>query len=281
MVPRWIGARRLAGLRAVALLGVLETGVLSAWLALGAGCTRAGPCALLRGIPEGEFLGLPLPVLGFAAYSTVAWLALEERGPRRGSLRSWFLVCVSLGMTIVSLFLVQRMVGAEVACPWCLVSALLSTVLGLLAFPWDESAVARVRALGGGLVLGLVVSAALAHRPARAELSEVEQSKLVALANELRISGARLHGAWWCLDCRRQRELFGPRGESLLPYVEVGTGEDPPELETLPTWEIDGCLYPGVRAPEDLAKLLGIAEVAREKRQATAGWQPPAPCARE
>ena len=42
----------------------------------------------------------------------------------------------------------------------------------------------------------------------------------IALANHLRKKGVKMHGAFWCGACTRQKELFGQQAFAKLRYIE-------------------------------------------------------------
>lgn len=75
------------------------------------------------------------------------------------------------------------------------------------------------------------------------------------LARHLRASGARLHGVWWCVTCREQKELFGDAA-TLLPYVEGNGGDS--TLTGFPTWVIKGRRIEGALPLDSLAARSGF-----------------------
>lgn len=88
-----------------------------------------------------------------------------------------------------------------------------------------------------------------------------------ALARHLQRTGATLYGTYWCDDCKRQLERFGAAA-SYLRVVECDPKGDNPQpdlcarasVETYPTWEIDGQLYPQVLSLREIAEVSAFAD---------------------
>jgi glutaredoxin len=82
----------------------------------------------------------------------------------------------------------------------------------------------------------------------------------LALAQHLTKTGAKMYGTFWCPYCHRQQELFGGAA-SQVPVVECdpkGTDAQPEScasanVQSFPTWKINGQLYRGLRSLEELA----------------------------
>lgn len=87
----------------------------------------------------------------------------------------------------------------------------------------------------------------------------------IALARHLTQIGAKEYIAWWCPHCHEQKQLFGKQAYSEINHIECDPdGKNPrPDLceaakvQSYPSWEIKGQLYPGVKSLEELAKLSG------------------------
>ncbi|MGL6345058.1 MAG: vitamin K epoxide reductase family protein, partial [Waterburya sp.] len=85
----------------------------------------------------------------------------------------------------------------------------------------------------------------------------------IALAKHLTEIGAKKYGAFWCPHCYEQKELFGKEAFEEIDYIECDPqGENPQrdtciaaKIQSFPTWEIDGKLYPGTKTLDELAKL--------------------------
>jgi len=89
----------------------------------------------------------------------------------------------------------------------------------------------------------------------------------IGLAKHLTDTGAVMYGTYRCGYCNYQKQLFGDAFE-YVTYVECDpTGKDAqPALctakgvEVVPTWEIGGKLYPGLKPLESLAQLSGYKD---------------------
>jgi glutaredoxin len=87
-------------------------------------------------------------------------------------------------------------------------------------------------------------------------------SAKAALASHLTQSGAKLYSVYWCPYCKRQKEMFG-EAASKLPLIECDPkGQNPQtalctraNIQSFPTWEIQGKFYRGMMPLEDLAAL--------------------------
>lgn len=87
----------------------------------------------------------------------------------------------------------------------------------------------------------------------------------IALARHLTQVGAKEYIAWWCPHCHEQKQLFGKQAYSEINHIECDPdGKDArpdlcqaASLESYPSWEINGKLYPGVKSLEELSELSG------------------------
>ena len=89
----------------------------------------------------------------------------------------------------------------------------------------------------------------------------------LALASHLQSSGAKFYGAYWCRYCGSQRVMFGAEGAGKLPYVECASDgyqsasaacRAKAQVNSYPTWEIDGKFYRGMQEFDELAVLSGF-----------------------
>ena len=95
------------------------------------------------------------------------------------------------------------------------------------------------------------------------EINTVSGEADIALAKHLTATGAKKYGAFWCPHCFEQKQLFGKEGFAEVDYVECDPqGENPQRdaciakgIQSFPTWEIDGKLYPGTKVLDELAEL--------------------------
>ncbi len=89
------------------------------------------------------------------------------------------------------------------------------------------------------------------------------ESAEVELARYLTALGVKVYGSETCPFTRLQRQLFGEVGFKQLNYVECSPKSQQAQLglcqaihlQQTPTWEINGRLYQGVRALDQLARL--------------------------
>jgi hypothetical protein len=84
-----------------------------------------------------------------------------------------------------------------------------------------------------------------------------------SLAEHLAKSDAKFYGASWCPHCSEQKHLFGS-SEKRIPYVECSPGgPKAPQaqackdknIQSYPTWIINGERYTGVQPLNTLAQL--------------------------
>jgi uncharacterized membrane protein len=95
------------------------------------------------------------------------------------------------------------------------------------------------------------------------EITTISGEAEIALAKHLTEIGAKKYGAFWCPHCYEQKELFGKEAFKEIDYIECDPqGENPQrdvciaaKIQSFPTWEIDGKLYPGTKLLDELAKL--------------------------
>lgn len=95
------------------------------------------------------------------------------------------------------------------------------------------------------------------------DLTTTSGAAEIALAEHLAAIGAKKYGAFWCPHCYEQKQLFGKEAFSKIDYVECDPqGQDPQReaclatgIQSYPTWQINGELYPGTKTPAELAEL--------------------------
>jgi glutaredoxin len=167
--------------------------------------------------------------------------------------------------------------GIRDCCPFCILSAALSTalfVLSLVGGDWED----RGQLVFSGVITALLVGvialgwAASVGRPAvesgpgvapvvRSDSSAAQ----IALAEHLSASGAKLYTAYWCPHCHEQKELFGRQATEKLDVIECASDGrnsqkqlcEAKKIEGYPTWEINGQLDSGVKPLAKLAELSG------------------------
>ncbi|CAI5463072.1 unnamed protein product [Closterium sp. Yama58-4] len=266
------------------------TSLLRSWRG-GRACPINESCTDVLNSPYASLFGIPLPVFGFAAYSTVALLTYLSRPsspqtPLEASTLSstarWLLLSLTAAMATTSGYLMfilaTELDGAF--CLYCVTSATLSTLLFALtvkSFSWRELQQALLPQLA--LVTATAVALSLSFADVRdteidlaaiePEVTTVSTPVRVQLAKHLSNVGAKLYGAFWCSHCYEQKQAFGAEASKYLPYVEcypegfragvklAKTCQDA-NIEGFPTWIIDGQVLPGEQDLDELARLTGF-----------------------
>ena len=90
----------------------------------------------------------------------------------------------------------------------------------------------------------------------------------IALAKHLSKKGVKMHGAFWCGYCGRQKELFGQQAFAKIRYIECdprGNNPNPQAcnqagVKGFPTWTFpNGQTFGGLTSLSDLANASGYA----------------------
>jgi len=232
-----------------------------------AGCTAGSGCDVVLGSQWSRLFGLPTSFWGFLAYAALGAIAFIKRADvhwKLGWIVSLFGVLYSVYLTGVSL------VELKAACPYCLSSLVLMIAIlsvttyqrpaGLAVFSWTSWLLKTVSA---GLVFVLFMHLYYAGIGGNAA---VEDPQLRALVQHLKKIDAKFYGASWCPHCKEQKKLFGAAADR-LPYVECSLpGPGGPQapicrsmnIQSYPTWIINGRRHERVLMPEELAKLSGF-----------------------
>ena len=276
----------------LATIGAIDTGsiTLKKWGVLASlSCNSQGffgcnGCEKVLSSDWGSLLGQPLSLFGFLAYAAMLLMAvvpLVLQGEARQNLAQpswWGMALLGTGMTVFSAVLIGVMAFAiRDCCPFCILSALLSTallVLSLLGGDWEDRGQLIFRGLITALVVGVIGLgwAASVGQPAvetgkgvpppvRAEST----AATIALAEQLTAKGAKMYTAYWCPHCHDQKELFGREATEKLTVIECAPDGrnsqkelcDAKKIEGYPTWEINGSLDSGVKPLLKLAELIG------------------------
>ena len=103
-------------------------------------------------------------------------------------------------------------------------------------------------------------------------ISTDSSTRAMTLANDLKSLDARMYGAYWCSHCYDQKETLGKQAFSKLEYIECskdGVNSQnklckSKEVPGYPTWEINGKLYPGEQALEELEELVSNIKAGKE-----------------
>ena len=276
----------------LATIGVIDTGsiTLSKWGWIGdLSCSSTGlfgcnGCEKVLSSAWGSLLGQPLALFGLLGYGAVLLMAvvpLVLQGDLRVSFgqKSWWgLFLLSTGMAVFSGVLMGVMAfGIRDCCPFCILSAGLSTalfVLSLIGGDWED----RGQLIFSGVITALLVGviglgwAASVGRPVVDSAPGVappvrseSNAGQIALAEHLTASGAKIYTAYWCPHCHDQKELFGRQATEKLTVVECAPDGrnsqrelcEAKKIEGYPTWEINGQLDSGVKPLAKLAEASG------------------------
>ena len=276
----------------LATIGVIDTGsiTLQKWGLLGElSCSSQGffgcnGCEKVLSSAWGSLFGQPLALFGCLAYGAILLLAVAPlvlQGEARVTLgqRSWWgLFLLSTAMAVFSGVLLGVMAfGIRDCCPFCILSALLSTslfVLSLVGGDWEDRGQLVFRGVITALLVGVIGLgwAASVGQPAvetgkgvAPAVTSASTPATIALAEPLTASGARLYTAYWCPHCHEQKELFGREATEKLTVIECapdGKGSqrelcEAQKIEGYPTWEINGQLDSGVKPLAKLAQMSG------------------------
>ena len=275
----------------LASIGAVDTGLitLKRWqIVPELACPVTGDgCDIVLNSPWATVLGQPLALFGFLAYGAVLALAVvpllvPKQNRWQLNRTTWpLLMPLCLAMAVFSLSLVVLMVvEIQAFCFFCLLSAILSVLLFLIALlghSWEDLGAQVFRAL----IITLVVAVAsfawiqashpndqVANRDGRRPpaITTSSNATQIALAEHLNATGAVVYTAYWCPACRVQKELFGKQAAKRLAIVECaqdGYNAQPQlceakDIQSYPTWEIDGeLLTPGIKNPQALADASG------------------------
>ena len=273
----------------LATIGVIDTGsiTLKTWGLLGAlSCSSQGffgcnGCEKVLASAWGSLFGQPLALFGCLAYAAVLLLAVGplvlqgEARVKLGQSSWWGLFLLSTGMAVFSAVLLGVMAfGIRDCCPFCILSALLSTalfVLSLIGGDWEDRGQLVFRGvitalLVGVLGLGWAASVGKPAAPLGKGVAPAVQAASspakIALAEHLTASGAALYTAYWCPHCHEQKELFGREATAKLKVIECAPdGQnsqkalcDAKKIEGFPSWEINGTVNSGVKPLAKLAE---------------------------
>ena len=80
----------------------------------------------------------------------------------------------------------------------------------------------------------------------------VGESESYEVAKCLEEAGATFYSAEYCLDCKKQEDMFGKDFERISQTKCGNTGELCNNIREVPAWYIDGKLYDGVQSLESL-----------------------------
>jgi uncharacterized membrane protein/glutaredoxin len=276
----------------LATIGVIDTGsiTLKKWGLLGVlSCSSQGffgcnGCEKVLSSAWGSLFGQPLSLFGCLAYAAVLLLAVGplvlqgEARVKLGQSSWWGLFLISTAMAVFSAVLLGVMAfGIRDCCPFCILSASLSTalfVLSLIGGDWEDRGQLVFRGVITALLVGVLGLgwAASVGKPAAPlgkgvapAVQAVSSPAKIALAEHLTASGAAIYTAYWCPHCHEQKELFGREATAKLKVIECAPDGrnsqkalcDAKKIEGFPTWEINGTLDSGVKPLAKLAEASG------------------------
>ncbi|MDY7013057.1 MAG: vitamin K epoxide reductase family protein, partial [Cyanobacteriota bacterium] len=293
-IHRW--SRPIIG--AIATVGAVLTGYLTVTKLTGGevGCAAgaaadAASCSDVLNSAYATVFGLPLSLFGFLAYAGMTTFALaplainrETSKELRNKLEEWtwlFLLMGSTSMAVFSGYLMYVLAAKlQIACPYCIGSALFSLsllVLTLFGREWEDLGqvaftgviVAMVTLVGtlavyanvdggettadGRTAIPLDFNAANIVEGKGWEITTTSGPAETSLAEHLTEKGATMYGAYWCPHCHDQKLLFGKEAFKKVNYVECatpGTQVQRPEcvtakIESYPSWTINGQVEKG------------------------------------
>ncbi|MGL5836430.1 MAG: vitamin K epoxide reductase family protein, partial [Waterburya sp.] len=207
----------------------------------------------------------------------------------------WLLLAGSIAMAVFSGYLMYILATElKTLCPFCIGSAAFSLsllILTLTGRDWEDLG----QMMFTGVIVGLLTIVAtlgiysgingdaLANEivdPADGKIAIVEPKgpyvapygwKITSISGEAEIAlakhltdlGVKEYGAYWCPHCYEQKQLFGAEAFAELNYIECAPeGKNPQpnvctaaKIQSFPTWEINGKLEPGIKTPQELAKI--------------------------
>jgi len=263
----------------LAIFGASVTTYLTVTHFLGAApalCTaNAGEgCDLVLNSEYAKIFGIPLTIFGALGYLTLGGLAAvtiffkpEELKLRQKIKQqtSFLLFMVSTATVVFSGYLMYLLAfEIKTICIYCITSALTVTAIWLLNL-WGREWEDVGQLIFTGLIVGaIVITGTLGIYASQNKTAAVDNTFAGKLAQHLTTTGAKMYGAFWCPHCLEQKELFGDAVKA-IPYVECATDKAQPRvqselcrsknIESYPTWEIEGKLLPGVKPLNELANL--------------------------
>ncbi len=274
----------------IASVGAAVTGYLTIVKLTGdsTACPTNG-CDIVLSSPYATIFGLPLALFGFLAYASMVVFAVAPlfvNSPKQEQLRSnlenWtglLLFAAGTAMLVFSSYLMYLLAfKIQVICVYCIGSALLSAslfTLALIGREWQDIG----QLFFNGIMVGMLVLVgttgiyASINNPALSDRSTPGESGLaitttsgaaeIALVAHLKQVGAKMYSAFWCPHCYDQKQLFGKEAFQQINYIECDPkGKNPqPDLceaanvQSFPTWEINGKSVSGTQSLEKLAAL--------------------------
>lgn len=277
---------------AIASLGAAITAYLTVVkLAGGSAACPVSGCDRVLSSPYATVFGLPLPLFGFLAYTSMGVMAVapwltqpETKNKLRSKLTdsTWLLLLVgATAMMIFSGYLMYLMAfEIKSLCVYCIASAIFSLslfVLTLIGRRWEDIGQAFFTIIVVGIItlVGTLGVYANVNNPTAItksgsvetgyEIKTISGAAEIALVQHLNQVGAKMYGAFWCPHCQNQKQLFGKEAVTQLNYIECdpkGKNARPDlcqaaNIQGFPTWEINGKFYQEEKTLQELADLSG------------------------
>jgi uncharacterized membrane protein/glutaredoxin len=286
--PTWIQRNSRFVIAAIATLGIVNTGYLTAARLLKGSvvCPVEGCDKVLESAYATVFGSIPLSALGLLAYvamlamAIAPWLLKADAPKTQRSLindQTWLGLSIGgTAMAVFSGYLMSIMVfEIQAFCPYCVgsaISALCLFGLAIVGHDWDDLGAVGFRSV---IIASITLIGAFAlYAPLNTNpndqvsgyaITTVSKPANIELAEYLKASDIQMFGAFWCGHCRDQKQLFGQAASSKLDYVECDpNGQNPQpdrcqaeQIESYPTWTINGEQYLGVQSLQELAQLSG------------------------
>lgn len=282
----WIQQKSRFIIASLAAFGAVITAYLTVVKLTGgtAACPITG-CDKVLESPYAVVFGLPLALFGFLAYTIMAGMAVSPwliNPETHKSLRTktedwtWLLIFAQASaMMVFSGYLMYLMAFViKSLCIYCIASAVCSIslfILALLGRDWEDRGqlffitvvVGMITLIGTLAVYSPINSPRVEKNPFN--ITTISNPANIELAQYLTESGAKMYGAFWCVHCHEQKELFGKQAVEKLSYIECEEGGKDPQpdvckaknIQGYPTWEVKGQMYSGVQSLEKLAEVSG------------------------
>lgn len=228
-------------------------------------CTEGTGCDVVLNSQWSTLFGMPTSFWGFLTYALLAAVAWNKNAADQWRWAwpvSLFGLLFSLYLTSIS-FLVLK-----AACPYCLSSLGLMAAIFIVTtfqrpknlpkFSWGPWLAKTV-----GVAAVAVVALHLNFAGYFGGAAGPEDPWIRGLAEHLSQSDAKFYGASWCPHCAEQKRLFDGSVKR-IPYVECSPGgPNAPQaqvcqeknIQSYPTWIINGQRYTGIQSLDTLAQL--------------------------
>ncbi len=221
------------------------------------GDATASGCSDVLSSAYASVFGLPLPLFGFLAYSSMASFALvplainrDTSKSLRTNLENWTWLLLLVGATSMATFSAYLMyilaTKLQATCIYCISSAIFALsllILTVIGREWEDlgqilftglivSVITLVGALGiyaplnspaaqGGTIPQATGSP---QAPDGWKINTTSGAAEIALAQHLTAIGAKKYGAFWCPHCYDQKQLFGQQAFAQVNYIECADG---------------------------------------------------------